>query len=492
MLFNSYEFIFLFLPIVFFGYFYLTHHKLVGASQVWLILASLFFYGWWNIAYLPLLLSSVIVNYLISMKMLQMNQAKWLYLTKRQLMLLGVIWNILFLSYFKYMDFFVSNIENLVGIEFHFVHVALPLAISFFTIQQIAYLVDTYEGIVKEKGFLNYILFVTFFPQLIVGPIVHHKEMMPQFLRLKNKLIQYDNIAMGLSIFFIGLFKKVVLADTFAVWADRGYANAEALTFLEAWATSFSYTLQLYFDFSGYSDMAIGAALLFNIKLPINFNSPLKAVNIVDFWQRWHITLTGFITTYIYTASIRSLKKITFEKMMVMTIFSMVIVGLWHGASWTWLLFGLAHGIVIVIYYWKKLRLTMPKILGWALTFAFVNVSFVFVKVDNSNTLEASLDVLYGMLGMNGFVVPSFLLSLLPWLQSLGVVFGGVAVNVGGGLDTFGWVTFGLVLALFFKNSNELVDSLKCTRTTLWLASAVVFYSMLSIERYSTFLYFNF
>lgn len=221
-------------------------------------------------------------------------------ISRKTILIFGIVFNLSLLGYFKYTDFFLSNFNGIFGADIPLMHIALPLAISFFTFQQIAYLVDSYRNETKEYDFLNYALFVTFFPQLIAGPIVHHKEMMPQFASTWNKVKNYKNIALGIFIFSIGLFKKVVIADTFAVWATNGFDKAEVLTFFEAWATSLSYTFQLYFDFSGYTDMAIGAALLFNIKLPINFNSPYKATNIQDFWRRWHITLSRFLRDYVY------------------------------------------------------------------------------------------------------------------------------------------------------------------------------------------------
>ena len=220
--------------------------------------------------------------------------------SKKTLLTFSIVANIALLGYFKYTDFMIDNFNILTDANVPTLDLALPLAISFFTFQQISYLVDSYKQETKEYDFLNYALFVTFFPQLIAGPIVHHKEMMPQFAKTRNKVKNYRNIAMGLFIFSIGLFKKVVIADTFAVWATQGFDVATTLNLFEAWATSLSYTFQLYFDFSGYTDMAIGAALLFNIKLPINFNSPYKALGIQDFWRRWHITLSRFLKDYIY------------------------------------------------------------------------------------------------------------------------------------------------------------------------------------------------
>lgn len=276
MLFNSYEFIFFFLPITFFIYFYLNHKRLTEASKAFLVLASLFFYSWWNIVYLPLILVSMLFNYTLGRELSQYSKNNRNYSSK-VLLAVGVIANLGLLGYFKYADFFIKNVNRFVDTDIALLNLALPLAISFYTFQQIAYLVDSYRKETEEYDFLNYAVFVTFFPQLIAGYIVHHAEMMPQFAKLKNKVKNYHNIALGLFIFSIGLFKKVVIADSFAVWATQGFDVAETLNMLEAWVTSLSYTFQLYFDFSGYTDMAIGIALLFNIKLPINFNSPYKA-----------------------------------------------------------------------------------------------------------------------------------------------------------------------------------------------------------------------
>lgn len=249
------------------------------------------------------------------------------------MLILGIMANIALLGYFKYSDFFIENINDVFKTNMALLNLTLPLAISFFTFQQIAYLVDSYKGKTQEYDVVNYAVFVTFFPQLIAGPIVHHKEMMPQFAYASNNRINAENISRGLFIFAIGLFKKVVIADTFAIYANEGFDVAKVLSFYEAWATSLSYTFQLYFDFSGYTDMAIGLALLFNIVLPFNFNSPYKALNIQDFWRRWHMTLSRFLRDYIYIplGGNRKGTVLTYRNLMA----TFVIGGLWHGAAWT-------------------------------------------------------------------------------------------------------------------------------------------------------------
>jgi D-alanyl-lipoteichoic acid acyltransferase DltB (MBOAT superfamily) len=333
MLFNSYEFIFLFLPFSVFIYFFLCQIRLTIISKLWLLLASLFFYSWWNVTFLPLILISIFLNFALGVTIAGNNPVA--VKSRKALLSAGIILNIGFLGYFKYAGFFVDNINLLFKTAIPAQQVLLPLAISFFTFQQITYLLDSYHGTIQEYNFLNYSIFVTFFPQLIAGPIVHHSEVMPQLESLRNKVKNYGNIAKGLFIFNIGLFKKVIIADTLRLWADKGFGTASDLNFWEGWITSLSYTFQIYFDFSGYTDMAIGAALLFNIKLPTNFNSPYKAANIRDFWRRWHITLTRFLRNYIYTPL--GGNRCSESRIYTNVLITFLIGGFWHGAGWTFL-----------------------------------------------------------------------------------------------------------------------------------------------------------
>ena len=297
------------------------------------------------------------------------------------------------MGYFKYSDFFISNINFLFSSDISLLNLTLPLAISFFSFQQIAYLIDSYRNETKEYSFINYCIFITFFPQLIAGPIVHHKEMMPYFASPKTKVINHKNISKGIYIFSIGLFKKVVIADSFSIWATNGFDTAQTLSLLEAWATSLSYTFQLYFDFSGYCDMAIGAALLFNIKLPINFNSPYKATNIQDFWRRWHITLSRFLRDYIYIPLGGNRHGDTKTCANLMTTF--LIGGIWHGAGWTFVFWGFLHGVALVIQkIWSELGFRLNKFVAWFITFNFVNIAWVFFR---AKEWDDALKVLKGM-----------------------------------------------------------------------------------------------
>ena len=483
MLFNSYEFIFAFLPLTFFIYFFLLNKRLVIGAKGFLVFASLFFYSWWNILYLPIILSSMLFNYVIGNSLNKKEEKNKV--SKKAIVTFGIIANISLLAYFKYMDFFITNINSVSGSELPLLELALPLAISFFTFQQIAYLVDSYRCETNEYDFLNYALFVTFFPQLIAGPIVHHKEMMPQFASRWNLVKRYKNIALGLFIFSIGLFKKVVIADTFAVWATNGFDTAVTLNFLEAWATSLSYTFQLYFDFSGYTDMAIGIALLFNIKLPINFNSPYKATNIQDFWRRWHITLSRFLKDYVYiplggnkNGSFR-----TYTNLLA----TFIIGGLWHGAGWTFVFWGFLHGFALVIHRtWSNLGFKLWTWAGWFITFNFVNIAWVFFR---AKEWDDALKVLSGMFGLSGIMLPEkFKFLNIDFIQYNEIWLSNIYADKYLILQLF--LVFCLVL--FTKNSVELKNKLVFNNYTAIYMILVLISSFLHLSGVHEFLYFNF
>jgi len=484
VLFNSYEFIFLFLPFSFFIYFYLLEKRLITGAKGFLVFASLFFYSWWNIAYLPLILSSMLFNYVIGNSLNE--NFKKVQLHKKGLLTFGIVTNVALLGYFKYTDFFLENFNLVFDSSVPLLHLALPLAISFFTFQQIAYLVDSYRGETAEYDFLNYALFVTFFPQLIAGPIVHHAEMMPQFASKWNLVKNYKNIATGLFIFSIGLFKKVAIADYFSTFATNGFDHAEVLNLLEAWATSLSYTFQLYFDFSGYTDMAIGAALLFNIKLPINFNSPYKALDIQDFWRRWHITLSRFLRDYIYIplGGNRKGSFRTYNNLLA----TFILGGIWHGAGWTFVFWGFLHGMALVIHrFWKQLGFTMPKVLAWFITFNFINIAWVFFR---AKEWDDAIKVLTGM--FTGDIVMNY-----RWYDQLGfihdkITFGAWLQAINGDKYTL-WAIFALfLLTLVSKNSMQYATSMKYNRSYLLVGSLLLTFSLLKMYQVSEFLYFNF
>ncbi len=482
LLFNSYAFIFLFLPIAFLFYFYLNHKGFSSLSKLFLLFSSLFFYSWWNIIYLPLILFSMFFNYAIGLKIAK--NATETFIKKKPLLIFGLVVNVSLLGYFKYYDFFITNANLLLDTNFSLMHIALPLAISFFTFQQIAYLSDSYSGRVKENNFINYALFVTFFPQLIAGPIVHHKQMMPQFASHGSKSLNYENIAKGIFIFAIGLFKKVVIADTFAQWSNYGFSSPYDLNLIEAWVASLSFGFQLYFDFSGYTDMAIGIALLFNIKLPVNFKSPYRALNIQEFWQRWHITLSHFLRDYISLPLKK--RKVTLHVNILLTF---LISGIWHGAGWTFVIWGALHGIALVILdVWKKFGFKMNIILAWLITFNFLNTTRVFFRADNASD---ALHILHTMI-FGQIVLPEKMERNLDFLSSYKVSFGKFLPHLRGDSSSIIALIFAFILILYFKNSSELTDNMTPNKKNIFFTVLLLLVSMAYLHREIQFYYFIF
>lgn len=489
MLFNSIEFVFGFLPLVFLGYFSLNYNNKIVAGKVWLALSSFFFYGWWNPSYLPLIIFSIVFNYLLGKKLGEEQgwQWRWVSLSNRLLLVLGLVFNLGLLGYFKYFNFFVSNISQFMGLDMGPIAIILPLGISFFTFTQIAYLVDCYREGTKEYNFVNYALFVTFFPHLIAGPILHHKEMMPQFADLSNLGKHYAPILSGLFLFSVGLFKKVVVADTFALWADPGFDHAMSLGFYEAWATSLSYTFQLYYDFSGYTDMAIGAALLFNIRLPINFNSPYKALTIQDFWRRWHMTLSRFLKDYLYIPLGGNRHGVSRMYLNIMATFA--LGGLWHGASWMFVIWGVMHGAAMVLHrLWSKLGFRLPILMAWLLTFNFINLTWVFFRARDLDSAFAIIGAMVGLDSAHSTKGKSFALP-----EGLSLLSGYPAGYVVGAC-----ILAALFCVVAFRNSNQRIyferteALLKNTYVIGYAMLALVAIYMTMATPYNKFIYFNF
>ena len=494
MLFNDPVYIFIFLPLVFIGYFGLGA-RAPFLAKVWLILSSLFFYAYWDWRFLPLILFSLCINYVLGKMLIKTDSPKrWL--------TFGIIFNIGLLGWFKYANFAVDTLNMLTHADLQLFTITLPLAISFFTFQQIAFLVDCTKN--KEKAEINrhlsivdYALFVCFFPQLIAGPIVHHKEMMPQFLAVENLSPQAKNILSGLALFTLGLFKKVVLADTFAGLATPAFDTATTLTFAEAWLASLSYTCQLYFDFSGYTDMALGVALLFNIRLPQNFNAPYRALSIQDFWQRWHITLGRFLKDYVYIP-LGGNKK-SYPRTCVNLFTTFVIGGLWHGAAWTFVAWGALHGCALVIHRsWKMLGLRLYTPIAWFITFMFINASWVLFR---AQSFPDALKIYQGMLGLNGFTLQQQFLDMFPALTYIFTPTGTLRFLADGsvmGAVEAGMLLLTAVILLFFcPKSGTLIKSPKpWVKIALNLALAVALpFSLQAIlfnQTPSEFLYFRF
>lgn len=494
MLFNSYIFIFAFLPISVAGYFLLQ--KINGNyAKLFLSGMSLFFYAYFEYKYLLLIGTSLIFNSLMGKKLINTTNEK----TKKLLLTAGLTFNISILLYFKYMDFFISNINLIAGTNFTLLHLILPLGISFITFQKIAFLVDCYKGHLKEFKIIDFCLFVTFFPQLIAGPIVHHNEVFPQFSDESKRKINWENFSKGLFIFCIGLTKKVIIADTFAQWANHGYSNIQSLTTIDAWITSLSYTFQLYFDFSGYCDMAIGAALLFNIKLPVNFFSPYKSKSIQEFWRRWHMTLGRFFTNYIYIPLGGSRKGTmrTYRNLFIVFFVS----GFWHGAGWTFVIWGTLHGLAIIINrIYKDLNLKMHSALGWILTMGFVHFAWVFFR---AQSVGDAVFLIKRMLNPEFLYLSEEFRQVIPMtlnspstLANINYLFFNLLpFQVEGSLFNFQTIFYlfiGFLIVLFTRNSIEKLEAFR--PKPLFAFSAVIMFilSIMYLNRVSTFLYFNF
>lgn len=474
MLFNSYEFIFLFLPITLILYFWLNRYGKNKLAKAWLVIASLYFYSYFNRMYLILIGISIGVNFIVGRRL---SDDKTNILERRLLLIFGVVFNLGILGYFKYYDFFISNINILFGTHIGLIKVMLPLGISFFTFQQLSFVIDMYKRYNIIYDFLDYCLFVTFFPQLIAGPIVLPTEMLPQFETEENKRVNWENMNRGLYIFSIGLAKKVIIADTIANFANAGFDMMDKLNFVEAWLTSISYTLQLYFDFSGYCDMAMGIALMFNIILPANFNSPYKSTNIQEFWKKWHMTLGRFMTNYLYIplGGNRKGEIKTLRNLFIVFLAS----GIWHGAGWNFIIWGGLHGICILIHrVWKNSGRKLNKLVGWFITMNLVNIFWVFFR---ATTVSDAMKVIKGMFDIEGLY---FILTNINKLGELTLNFRLVA---SGYLGIKYNVIF-LILAIILVFLKEKIKLKYIKNIEIYL----LYIGILFLGTDSTFLYFNF
>ncbi|MBQ9364540.1 MAG: MBOAT family protein [Schwartzia sp.] len=402
MLFNSYAFIFAFFPVAVIGYFLLGKYQGGRLSNAWLVMASLFFYGYWNVRYLPLLVGSIAVNYLIAGEIVKAQSISGEKRGGRAFFAFGLIFNLGLLCFYKYTDFIIKNIDRLFQLDIPLTGITLPFGISFFSITQIVFLVGAYfygEG-KKERSFINYALFVSFFPHLIAGPILYHKQMMKQFRNEKLRHPNVENIARGIALFVIGLFKKVVIADKFIAPVAAGFDNAAGLAMLDGWTVAICYALELYYDFSGYSDMAVGMSKIMNIDIPINFSAPFRADSLIEFWNRWHISLTTTITAYIYTPLVRMKKEASFAWTMFATVITMFIIGVWHGAGWTYALNGVLQGVGLCVnHIWRRMGLKMPGALAHIMTVIFAVVSVVLFR---AASVHQAMDLYRAMLGRHG------------------------------------------------------------------------------------------
>ncbi len=489
MVFNSYIFILLFLPVTLLIYFGLNSRGKERAATWGLIGMSLVFYGYFHWAYLGLLIISILANYICSQAVLV--QTKSIFLRKTYL-ITGIVINIGGLVYFKYTNFLLENVNHLIGTEFSMHHILLPLGISFLTFQQIAYLVDSYRGETGGYSFSDYVLYIVFFPKIASGPIVLHQDLVPQFSDSTKKHFDHNNFSHGLWLFLIGLFKKVMLADVLAKGADWGFSNISILNGADAAIVAVLYTLQIYFDFSGYCDMAGGISNMFNFNLPLNFNSPYKATSILEFWQRWHISLTSFFRKYVYIPLGGSRKGTVRTMINVLAIF--LLSGLWHGAEWTFVLWGLMHGIANVLCRifckaWEKI----PAIIRSLCTFCYVALAWVVFRAPN----VPAANILFQKLFMGWSADTEINHELLHQFDLLEFTYIEDHVGaLGSVIDRFPWLHLAVVMVvslwIVFIPQNcqkkEFVPSMKNAVGSVVL----LIWSIVSLAGLSTFLYFNF
>ena len=454
MLFNSYVFLFAFLPLCATGFFTLAAVR-IRLATVWLAISSVAFYGWWDWRLTGVLAASIIANYLCgratvariaSGQRAQARAGLWFIVAA----------NLLALGYFKYANFFVSVASGLANTPFAWDQVVLPIGISFFTFTQIAFQVDAYQGKVRDVDPVRYILFVTYFPHLIAGPILHHAEMMPQFRRLQTYRPSWEAVSVGLTVFMIGLVKKLVIADSIGGYADAAFAAQHALTTPAAWRGVLAYTMQIYFDFSAYCDMAIGVSRIFNIQLPANFESPYKSSSITEFWRRWHMTLSRFLRDYLYIPL--GGNRAGPARRYMNLVATMVLGGLWHGAGWTFIVWGALHGAYLCVNHaWDALMARHPiprrwskltSVLGWAVTFVAVMVAWVFFRAPD---MGVAIRLLSAMAGLQDNAGPPLRDILAHGLKPL-------LVWLGGGVDQVAWLVAGLAIVTLLPNVRQVMD----------------------------------
>lgn len=466
MIFSTYSFVFIFLPTVFSLYSFALARGKVEMAKWILVAASLFFYAYGAGSFFPVFAATIIFNFLIG-RQLGVSLKKHSPSVRRVFLSLGLAGNILPLGIYKYTDFAIFNVNWLFGTQILYQNIVLPIGISFYTFQLIGYIVDSYRGETREYNFLNYLLFITFFPQLIVGPIIHHKDVVPQFDSIERSLPNYENISKGLFLFSMGCAKKLMLADPLSEWAQLAFDHLELLKIVEAWIASVGYTLSYYFDLSGYADMAVGLGVIFGVRVPINFNSPYKSRNFAEYWNRWHITLSRFLSDYIFRSVYKKGKGSLNFYMAVFVTF--LVSGFWHGAGWNFVVWGIVNGIfVIFAHMMTRSNREMPFALAWTLTFAgivFTRILFV------SSSIPDALHVYRTLFDFGSFTVSgnAYLSLKAPFYTILGFIF-----------------------ALFFPNSNQIYEQFKPNLRYMSYATSLIVLAVLNMSNVMPFLYFQF
>lgn len=487
MLFNSYIFVFLFFPLVVLGYYAFHYWKKPKAALGYLLLMSMLFYGYNSIEYLFILMASVVLNYALA-RLLERTSRLAL---RRLLLAAGLGVNLGILFYYKYYDFFIENINEWLKTDYALLQLVLPLGISFYTFQQLSYVIDVYRGESGKYSFLEYASYVTFFPQLIAGPIVYHDELIPQLRDEKNHKINYENLSKGLYAFSLGLAKKVLIADTLSKIVAIGYEEIRYMYTISVIIITVCYSLQIYFDFSGYCDMAYGIGYMFNVKLPENFNSPYKAVSVTDFWDRWHMTLTRFFTKYVYIPLGGSRKGKIRTYLNVLIVF--FVSGIWHGANWTFIRWGLLNGVANVVDKMVGRYLEwIPKLIRRIGIFIFATYAWALFRAPSLGQARRMWNHLKEFKGgkINPLLPETFNnLTEMRILYRLG--FGGLIDRY----PVLPLVTFMLLLiaaCFFLRNTQEKVEDGHYGIKRFAATIVLLFWSVLSLSDVSEFLYFNF
>ena len=469
MIFSTYKFIFFFLPVTFAGYYLINRFRWYSLGKIWLVVCSLYFYSQGSPAFFPFFLASITGNYLVGSKMIQMEGEQTI--QRKLLLAVGLAGNIALLGYYKYTDFFIENYNALTGSDVALKHIVLPIGISFFTFQLIAYLVDCYRREMHQYDFVNYLLFITFFPQLIVGPIIHHSEVVPQFENQENLKLNFDNLALGLFLFSIGCAKKILLADPMTTDAQTFFNNVPAnANMVISWFSSFEYTISYYFDLSGYADMAIGLGWMFNIRIPQNFDSPYKARNFQDYWRRWHMTLSRFLSSYIFRSVYK--KEVPWRNYYIATMVTFFVSGFWHGAGWTFVVWGIVNGFFVCMASWMKRRgKSFPFWVAFPLTVLGVVLCRVLFVADS---FTDAWHVYTGMLNF-GSLTAKATWKFIRWHKSAGLR-----------------LLIGVAICWFLPNSKTMGEKFKPSVKTMIYAAVLMLICFMNMNKVVQFLYFQF
>ena len=471
MLFNSYIFIFAFFPICIAAWYLLNHFKKYTLGKISLLISSLIFYAYYNVNYGLIIISSILVNYLLSHIMICSTKQ----VLRKFAFAFGLLFNIGLIAYYKYTDFMIDNINLLFKTDLPLMHILMPLGISFFTFQQLSYVIDSYKKDIPKYSLLDYSIFVLFYPQLIAGPIVLHDEIVPQISSKTNKAFDFKIFSRGFYLFTLGLAKKVLVADFLSKFSSFAFDTTSQITSMDAWIGVLAYTFQIYFDFSGYCDMASGIANMYGMELPMNFNSPYKAVDIIDFWDRWHITLTRFFTRYIYIPLGGSRKGTVRTYLNILIVF--LVSGIWHGAGWNYILWGLLHGVANILNKIFKKPIKKIPIISRIATFVFVSITWVFFRAKN---VSYALEMLKNMFSFSSFAVSDTIKGNLSFVP--------------GSWHIIALALIGIVIYLSMFSKNALEKSEKFTPKLLNGVMTIILFvfSVLQLSQVSEFLYFNF